>query len=149
MTGQATQHRFALRMERTVRAKRDRVFRALVDPDDLARWSAPEGMDVAEGSVDLRVGGEWHVVMRHPETGQQYHARGVYREIQAPERLVYTHWWQTDEEPVETLITVELTEQGEATRVVFVHEGFLTEASRDGHEEGWASCFNRLEAIFD
>lgn len=87
------------------------------------------------------------VVMHDPATDKRYHAEGVYREITPPGRLVYTHYWLTDETPVETLITVELHEEGEATRVVMVHEGFVAEASRNGHREGWASCFNRLAAL--
>lgn len=49
---------FALRIERTIAAPRARVFEAFTNPDDLARWSAPEGLDVADGAVDLRVGGK-------------------------------------------------------------------------------------------
>lgn len=145
--GQATET-FALRIERVIRAGRARVFEAFTNPDDLARWSAPEGIDVADGAVDLRVGGKWSVVMHDPKTDARYHAEGVYREITPPERLVYTHYWLTDEKPIETLITVELHEEGEATRVVMVHEGFLAKESRDGHEAGWDSCFNRLERLF-
>jgi glutathione S-transferase len=142
------QQTFALTIERTIRAPRARVFEAFVNPDDLARWSAPEGLDVAEGDIDLRVGGRWTVVMHDPGTGRRYHAEGVYREITSPERLVYTHAWPSDATPVETLITVEFHDEGKATRVVMRHEGFLSESSRTGHEEGWSSCFDRLEAMF-
>lgn len=144
----AAKESFALRIERTIRAKRQRVFEAFTNADDLARWSAPEGIDVADGSVDLRVGGKWSVVMHDPKTDARYHAEGVYREITPPERLVYTHSWRTDDEPVETLITVEFHDEGGATRVVMVHEGFVAAESRDGHEQGWSSCFNRLERMF-
>jgi uncharacterized protein YndB with AHSA1/START domain len=140
--------RFALRIERSIRAKRSRVFEAFTNPDDLARWSAPEGLTVADGSVDLRVGGKWSVVMHDPARDARYHAEGEYREITPPERLVYTHYWLTDDPPVETLITVEFHDEGEGTRVVMVHEGFLSDAARKGHEDGWTSCFDRLERLF-
>jgi uncharacterized protein YndB with AHSA1/START domain len=71
----------------------------------------------------------------------------VYREILPPERLVYTHRWLTDPEPVETLITVEFHAEGDSTRVVMVHEGFLSAEARDGHEAGWSSCFDKLEKL--
>lgn len=143
-----TKETFALRIERTIRAKRERVFEAFTNPDDLARWSAPEGLDVADGSVDLRVGGKWSVVMHDATRDMRFHAEGEYREITPPERLVYTHYWLTDDPPVETLITVEFHEEGDATRVVMVHEGFLSEETRRSHEEGWSSCFDRLEGLF-
>lgn len=139
---------FALKLERTIAAPRARVFEAFTNPDDLARWSAPEGLDVADGAVDLRVGGRWMVVMHDPATDRRYHAEGVYREVTPPERLVYTHYWLSDETPVETLITVELHDEGDATHVVMLHEGFLSESSRSGHEKGWSSCFDRLEGMF-
>jgi uncharacterized protein YndB with AHSA1/START domain len=148
MGTQATKERFALRIERTIRAGRARVFEAFTNGDDLARWASPEGIAVADGSVDLRVGGKWSVVMHDPERDARYHAEGVYREITPPERLVYTHYWLTDDPPVETLITVELHDEGDATRVVMVHEGFVSTESRDGHEQGWTSCFDKLERLF-
>lgn len=147
-TKQKQKQTFALTIERTIAAPRARVFEAFTNADDLARWSAPEGMDVAESATDLRVGGKWMVVMHDPAKDRRYHSEGVYREIVAPERLVYTHYWLTDETPVETLITVEFHEEGDATRVVMLHEGFLTESTRNGHREGWSSCFDRLEAMF-
>jgi uncharacterized protein YndB with AHSA1/START domain len=139
---------FALRIERRIAAPRARVFEAFVNPDDLARWSAPKGLDVAEGAIDLRVGGKWMVIMHDPSSDRRYHAEGVYREITPPERLVYTHYWLTDERPVETLITIEFHEEGDATRVVMLHEGHLTESARDAHRTGWSSCIDRLEEMF-
>ncbi len=146
MNAEATQT-FRLRLERTIRADRARVFRAFTTGEDLKRWSAPEGAEVVEGEADLRVGGQWSVVMRDVARGTQYHATGVYREIVPPERLVYTHRWLTDPEGVETLITVEFHAEGDYTRVVMVHEGFLSADARDGHEAGWSSCFDKLEKL--
>ena len=147
MMEQATKT-FQLRLERTIRAKRARVFQAFTTAEDLRRWSAPTGAEVIDGELDLRVGGRWGVVMRDVARNVEYHATGVYREISPPERLVYTHQWLTDPTPVETLITVEFFEEGDATRVVMVHDGFLSAEVRDGHEAGWASCFDRLEEMF-
>ena len=143
-----TEHRFRMTLERTIRAPRERVFEAWTTESGLARWSAPEGAEVAEAEVDLRVGGRWRILMRAADGSAAWEAVGVYREITPPGRLVYTHSWATDETPVETLVTVELHEAGEATRVVMLHEGFLTEQARDGHREGWSSCLDRLETMF-
>ena len=138
---------FRLRLERTIGAKRARVFEAFTNPEDLARWSVPEGLEAAAGETDLRVGGRWSVVMHDPAKAVDYHATGEYLEIVPPERLVFTHRWRTDPTPVETLVTVEFHEEGDATRVVMTHEGFLSEDVRAGHEEGWASCFDKLERL--
>jgi uncharacterized protein YndB with AHSA1/START domain len=145
---QATTETFELRIDRKIRAKRARVFEAFTNADDLARWSAPEGLEVTDGSVDLRVGGKWSVVMEDAARTMRHQAEGEYREISPPEKLVYTHYWVTDEQPVPTLITVDFHDEGDGTRVVMLHEGFVSEASRNGHEQGWTSCFDRLERMF-
>lgn len=148
MSTQST-HLFKLRLERTIRAPRTRVFEAFTNPDDLARWSAPEGAEIAGGETDLRVGGRWSVLMRALEGGTEYHATGEYREIVPPERLVYTHRWLTDPTPIETLVTVEFHDAGDSTRLVMIHEGFQSESVRDGHAAGWSSCFDKLEGLLD
>lgn len=138
-----------LRLERTIRAPRERVWDAWTQPEQLQRWSAPEGLEIPEGDMDLRVGGRWRVVMQDPESGKRFIAVGTYREVTRPERLVYTHSWTTDEHPVDTLLTVEFHDEGESTRVVLTQEGFATVGSRDGHEQGWASTLDRLVRMME
>lgn len=48
----------------------------------------------------------------------------------------------------ETLITVELHEDGAGTRLVMRHEGLPTEKARDEHLSGWSSCYDRLVEMF-
>lgn len=147
MAAHTEQRTLELRIERVIRAPRERVFEAFVNPDDLRRWSAPEGAEVMDGSSDVRVGGKWSVVMNVAAQNRRYHAEGVYREIKRPERLVYTHYWLTDHPPVETLITITFEDLGDSTRVVMVHAGFQSMESRDGHFDGWRNCFDQLERL--
>ena len=71
---------------------------------------------------------------------------GRFREVSAPERLVFTWQWQT--EPLdaagESLVTVEFIDRGESTEVRLTHEGFPAAEVRDNHEEGWTSCLENL-----
>lgn len=141
-----------LRLERMIRAKRERVFEPWTRPEHLKQWSAPEGLTIGEGELDLRVGGRWRVVMLEAN-GTRHVAFGTYREVTPPARLVYTHAWlrddgDGDESTPETVDTVEFHQENGATRVVLMQEGFATRGSRDGHEQGWASTLNRLEAMF-
>ena len=75
-------------------------------------------------------------------------ASGVYREIEPPRRLVFTWRWEDGEGPKEgeTLVTVELHERDGGTELVLTHERFADTDARDGHEQGWTSALNRLEA---
>ena len=135
----------SLRVTRVVRASPARVFAAWTEAAHLRRWSCPEGVDVSDAEVDLRVGGAYRILMRGPE-GERYTAFGTYREIQPPRRLVYTWDWEEREHAVgATLVTVEFVDRGAVTEVILTHEAFPSEEAAAGHEEGWTSCLNRLE----
>lgn len=136
----------SLRLSREIAADPATVFRAWTEPEQMKRWSCPEGMTVAEVQVDFRVGGRYRIRMEGSE-GKTYTAIGVYREIERPHRLVYT--WDWDEESIgETLVTVEFEDRGGSTMVVLTHELFPSAEQTKGHDEGWTSCLNRLERLF-
>jgi uncharacterized protein YndB with AHSA1/START domain len=136
-----------LTLEQEIPAAPERVFSALTEPEQLRRWSAPEGLAVVDGDTDLRVGGGWRVVMAAPD-GARHEAFGTYREIRAPERLVYTHAWrQGGGSSPETVLTVELRPEGDGTRLLFTQAGFASPESRDGHREGWSSALGHLRAL--
>jgi uncharacterized protein YndB with AHSA1/START domain len=138
-----------LRLERLIRAEPSRVFAAWTEPGQLERWSAPEGLTIREGSVDLQPGGAWRVAMEEPD-GTTHEAFGTYREIDPPARLVYTHAWRrAGGATPETEVAVEFLAEADCTRVVLTQVGFGTQASRDGHGEGWASTLDRLQQLFE
>jgi uncharacterized protein YndB with AHSA1/START domain len=137
-----------LTIHRTFDAPRALVFKAWTEPQHLARWSCPRGFTFSENSGDLRVGGAFSASMRSPQ-GTWHRLRGVYREIVAPERLVFTHTWldESGQPGPETLVTVTLAERGGRTEMHFHQGRFDSVASRDGHEQGWSSCFERLAEL--
>jgi uncharacterized protein YndB with AHSA1/START domain len=138
-----------LRLERLIRTTPERAFAAWTQPEQLRRWSAPEGLTIPEGELDLRVGGRWRAVMVEPN-GTRHVASGSYREIVPPSRLVYTHSWSHDGggSTPETVVTVEFIAEGAQTRLVLTQEGFGSVEGRDGHRTGWSSALDGLEALF-
>jgi uncharacterized protein YndB with AHSA1/START domain len=136
-----------LKVTRTIKAEPDAVFAAWTQPEHMKHWSAPEGLDVAIAEVDLTEGGRFHIQMKNAEGGE-HTARGVYREIERPSRLVYTWSWDEYPEAGESLITVEFRAVDEGTEVTMVHSGLPTEELVKEHEGGWTSCLNRLEKIY-
>lgn len=149
----STTEQLALRIERTFNAPRERAFAAWTDPTLIRQWSAPEGARVAEGEGEVVAGGRWRVLMVNEATGEEYHAIGTYLEVDPPRWLKYTHAWLGDDESVEhaethaTIVTMELFDEGATTCMVFTQTGFASAASRDGHHEGWASCFGKLDRV--
>jgi uncharacterized protein YndB with AHSA1/START domain len=78
---------------RILDAPRDVVFRAWTERDRVARWWGPQGFVTTYCDMDIRPGGAFRVCMRSPE-GAEHWKQGIYREIVAPERLVFTFAWE-------------------------------------------------------
>jgi uncharacterized protein YndB with AHSA1/START domain len=126
-------------------APRRLVFRAWTQPEHLTRWWGPAGFTLVCCEMDVRPGGAWFRRMRSPE-GTEYVKRGIYREIVAPERMVFTYVNENADGSLgpETLVTVTFEQLGAKTRLTLHHTGFESMASRDAHEGGWTSCLERF-----
>jgi uncharacterized protein YndB with AHSA1/START domain len=134
-------HRFA--------APRDKVFDAWTNPDVLRKWwSAGENWSTPLADVDLRPGGRYRLSMKTDE-GEIHTVGGEYREIERPERLVYTWQWEEGPAPVqggnETVVTVDFVEDGDGTIVNLTHTGFPGEEFKQMHEHGWQAVLANLE----
>lgn len=92
------------------------VFEAMSQPEHVRRWwgNLGEGYSVPVCEIDLRVGGKWRFVNRHPKGEAAFH--GVYREIDAPGRLVFTEIFEPFPD-AESVVTSELTEENGQTRL--------------------------------
>jgi len=135
-----------VRIERSFDAPAEEVFDAWTSAEVMRRWlhPAPE-WDTPEADVDLRVGGRVRVVMRRPD-GSQVEARGEYRVINRPHRLVMT--WTFDDDPSnEQLMELSFSESGGSTTVLMVNSGISTDARRDAQDWGWRGCLDRLERM--
>jgi len=139
----------SLQVKRLIKAPRERVFAAWMNPDILKQWFGPDTCQVQTAAIDLRVGGEYRfeVSSDHGEMS----VRGVYREIAPPAKLVFTWQWEDDPEwaEVESLVTVDFIDANGATEVRITHEGLPSEEHRTRHEYGWNGCLIKLAARAD
>lgn len=135
-----------LLMTRVFDAPRSLVFAAWTENEHLARWQmAPIGHTVTTEKSDIRTGGSFSICMHGPD-GIDRWLKGDYREVVPPERLVFTHCWLgADGKPdKETLVTIIFAARGNQTELTLHQTGFVSSASRDGHNDGWNSAFDRL-----
>ncbi len=80
------------------------------------------------------------------ENGRELWQGGVFREMVAPERLVFTFAWEdSGERGIETLVTVTFADLGGRTLMTFHQTPFQSDNERDGHHGGWMSSFDRLD----
>ena len=91
----------------------------------------------------MRIGGRYHMVMKSPD-GEEHDVSGVYREVVPQRKLVYTWAWKSTPER-ESLVTVELKQDGGGTLLTLTHEHFFDADARDRHQHGWEGSFGRLE----
>lgn len=122
------------------------VFQCWTNPEHLKHWQgAPRGFTVTTKESDIRPGGKFRICMRSPE-GVDHWLQGSYRDVVAPERLVFTHCWlNPDGKPgQETLVTITFTERQGQTELTLRQTGFKSVEARDGHEIGWSSALDVL-----
>lgn len=137
--------RRTLVISRVLDAPPDLVFKTWTDPEHAARWWGPKGFKTTHCKLDVRPGGKWRICMRSPQ-GKDYWAQGVYREVVAPERLVFTWAWEQPKGRPgrETLVRVNFAEHGEKTKLTFRHGVFETVKDRNSHKSGWSQSLDRL-----
>jgi uncharacterized protein YndB with AHSA1/START domain len=139
-----------IRLTRRFNAPRHLVFEAMTRPEHVARWwgCLAEGYSVPVCEIDLRVGGRWRFVNRHPKGEAAFH--GEYLEIEPPGRLVFTEIFE-DFPDSPSVVTTELLEEGAGTRLV-VTAKYPSMAVRDivigtGMAKGAAISYDRLEDL--
>jgi uncharacterized protein YndB with AHSA1/START domain len=139
----------SLTLKRRLKASPAKVFAAWTDPEKIKRWMGPGNFKTPEASCESRVGRRYRVVMLSPE-GARRAVGGVYHEVVPNEKLVFTWTWDPTpgEAPYESLVTVLLKADGDATLLTLTHERLFDEASRDGHEMGWVGALDKLEKLF-
>jgi len=127
-------------------APRELVFRMWTDPEHLAKWWGPTGFTAPSVEVDVTEGGAWRTCMRDSADGAEYWSSGVYLEVVPPEKLVFSFRWDPREgQPDEdTLVTVTFADRDGKTELTFHQSGFVTDASRDGHLDGWRETLDDL-----
>ena len=133
-------------LTRELKAPRERVFAAWIDVKQASLWWVPRDFAPLSCEMDVRPGGTWRRRMRSPN-GDVILKHGVYREVAAPERLVFTYITENAAGVVdpETLVSVGLIDLGGGrTRLTLWHTTFETEISRDDHRGGWTGCLERL-----
>ena len=148
-------------------APRERVWQAWTEAERLKQWWSPKGFTTHTCKVDLRPGGMFLYGMSAPD-GTEVWGRFIYREIVAPEKLVFIvsfsdpkggrvrHPW-SENWPLDMLSTVTFEAQGKRTRVT-VHwtpheaselERKTFEDGRDSMQQGWTGTLDHLTAYLE
>ena len=144
-------------VSRVIRASRERVFDAWVNPAMRRSWwfELIPGSDGCE--MDVRVGGTYCMkqvgcgkqIPEHPDD-YVWIMNGEFVEITPPERLVFSWNVNHKEEPVvNQLVTVVFDEVTDGTKVTLTHEGIVSDQMRGETTEGWTQLLDRIAGLFE
>jgi uncharacterized protein YndB with AHSA1/START domain len=137
-----------VRIIRTFDAPRELVFRAWLDPDQLAAWWPPEGVELPRSSisVDARPGGHFEFTYVDASLGQEYPLRMEIVEIVEPELLLFESPPAPEMGIPELTTRVVFEEDGDRTTVT-VTQGPHTDEMAPNAKAGWISVLDKLEAL--
>jgi uncharacterized protein YndB with AHSA1/START domain len=139
-----------IRLTRVFDAPRRLVFEAMTKPEHVRRWwgCLTDEHSVTVCDIDLRPGGAWRFVGRGPQGEYAFH--GVYREVHAPERVVFTEIYEPFPD-AESVVTSVLTEENGKTRltatVVYPSLEVRDIVIGTGMAKGAAISYDRLEDL--
>ncbi|MEZ4233318.1 MAG: SRPBCC family protein [Polyangiaceae bacterium] len=115
---------------RVLDAPRELVFQAWTDPKHIVRWFGPSGFTVTTQEIDIRVGGRWCFQFQAPD-GTLYDNRMVFLEVKRPERLVFDHGHDRDEDPERFRVIVTFDAQSNGKTVLTLRQLHPTKELRD------------------
>lgn len=149
-------------IERVFDAPIKTVWKMWTDPALFQKWYGPNGMSIPVAEMDVVIGGSRKICMEMvmPECTMTMWFTGEYREIEEPTRLVYTEsmcdqdgnivspqsMGMPEGHPEITEIIVELSTEGENTRMKMVHIGVPADSGGAG---GWAQAFDKLATLIN
>jgi uncharacterized protein YndB with AHSA1/START domain len=143
-----------LTLRRTFQAPPDAVFQAFVSAEALKEWWSPEGYVAVDAHADVRVGGRYSLVMRAQDGPETVYVHGTYKEIDPPNRLVFTHVFERRGGGAlfvpagladhQTQVTVEFSSHRDGTELVLVQEKIPTSAAEELLEFGWQGILHKL-----
>jgi uncharacterized protein YndB with AHSA1/START domain len=140
-----------LTLTRLYNAPRERVWKAWTDPEQVAQWWGPNGFTTPRCELDVRPAGMLRIDMRAPD-GKVLPLTGVYREVVAPERLVFL-CSALDENGAlifEVLNTITFAKQGGKTKLTVQTQVLRkTPGAAEGQVEGWTQTLVRLEEFLE
>jgi uncharacterized protein YndB with AHSA1/START domain len=136
-----------LDLDRMIPAPRERVFHACTDAADLAKWWGPHGFTIPEVDFTPRVGAGYRLAMQPPD-GELFHLAGEFRDVDPPNRLVFTFRWEPpDPDDLENVVALDFLARDNSTELVLHQEPFATKARLELHRQGWTDSMERLAAL--
>jgi uncharacterized protein YndB with AHSA1/START domain len=146
------------RISRHIRAPRERIYRALLDPHAVARWKVPDGMTARVHEFDAREGGILRISLTYADptragksTPHTDTYRGRFIKLVPDTEIVEVDTFETDDPALagDMTITITLIDADGGTDLLAVHEGLPSSVPPDDNELGWRIALDKLAGLVE
>ena len=136
-------------LHRVLTAKPEKIYRAFLDRDAMAKWLPPNGYTCSVHHMDAKVGGTYKMSFTNFTTQKTMSFGGEYRELIENERLRYTDNFDDPNLSGEIQVTVTLKKVSLGTEMTIVQEGLPTVIPLEACYVGWQQSLNNLEKLVE
>jgi uncharacterized protein YndB with AHSA1/START domain len=138
-----------IRLHRVLRATPERVYRAFIDAEAMAKWLPPHGFTGKVHELDARVGGTYRMSFTNFNTGTSHAFGGKFLELVPNERLRYTDTFEDPNFPGEIRTTVVLKKVAVGTEMDVTQEGVPDAIPREACYLGWQESLTLLAHLVE
>jgi uncharacterized protein YndB with AHSA1/START domain len=138
-----------VRLHRVLRATPERIYRAFLDPDAMAKWLPPNGFTGRVHHVDARVGGTYKMSFTNFSTGHSHSFGGEYLELVLNERIRHTDQFDDPNLPGEMQTTITLKQVFCGTELNIVQEGIPEVIPPEACYLGWQESLTLLAQLVE
>ena len=136
-------------LHRVLRAKPEKIYRAFLDAEALARWLPPNGFTCKVDHLEAKVGGTFRMAFRNFTTGNGHSFGGTYLELSPNERIRYTDKFDDPNMPGEMTTTVTLKAVVCGTELTAVQEGIPEAIPPEFCYLGWQESLDHLARLVE
>jgi uncharacterized protein YndB with AHSA1/START domain len=138
-----------VRLHRVLRAKPERVYRAFLDPDALAKWMPPNGFTGKVHQIDAKVGGTYKMSFTNFTTGKSHSFGGTYLELKPNELIRNTDKFDDPNLPGEMINTITLKQVFCGTELNITQEGIPAVIPAEACYLGWQESLILLAKLVE
>ncbi len=138
-----------VRLHRVLRAKPEKIYRAFLEAEALARWLPPNGFTCKVDHLDAKVGGTFRMAFRNFTTGNGHSFGGRYLELAPNERIRYTDEFDDPNLPGEMVTSVSLRPVSCGTELNIVQEGIPEAIPTEMCYLGWQESLEHLARLVE
>jgi uncharacterized protein YndB with AHSA1/START domain len=138
-----------VQFHRVLRAPPERVYRAFLDADAMAKWLPPHGFTGKVHEIDARVGGRYRMSFTNFSSGGSHSFGGEWKELVPGERIVHTDRFDDPNLPGEMLVTITLRKVFCGTEVDIVQSGIPSAIPPAACHLGWQESLAQLAQLVE